>query len=135
MKSMVVIRRPRDGAVLVSTGEDADGNRFERPLGGHAEFCESAADTACREIREEIAQELRDVRLLHVLENIFELDGVAGHEVVFLFEARFADDSAYDIDEQVILDELPQRVRVRWREPPASTPRLVPDGIQQLINP
>ena len=35
IKAMAVIRRPRDGALLVS--EPADGS-FARPLGGHVEF-------------------------------------------------------------------------------------------------
>lgn len=48
-----------------------------RPLGGHVEFGEYAAATVHREFAEEIAQPLTDVRLLGVLENIFEWQGAA----------------------------------------------------------
>lgn len=54
---MVVIRRPRDGALLVSESADPSGTLFHRPLGGHVEFGELAADTARREFAEEIEQQ------------------------------------------------------------------------------
>lgn len=130
---MVVIRRPRDGAFLVSSDVDAAGNVYERPLGGHVEFGELAADTARREIGEELGQQLRDLRLIEVLENIFVLDGVQTHEVVFLYEAGFADERAYESDEQVIRDDPSGRIRVRWRDPNLMAPRLVPDGIGKVI--
>lgn len=66
IKAMAVIRRPRDGALLVSESPDP---LFQRPLGGHVEFGEYALETVHREFREELAQELTDVRLLGVLEN------------------------------------------------------------------
>ncbi len=68
IKAMAVIRRPRDGALLVSESADP---WFQRPLGGHVEFGEYAADTIYREFLEEIGQVVTNVRLLGVLENIF----------------------------------------------------------------
>jgi ADP-ribose pyrophosphatase YjhB (NUDIX family) len=133
VKSMVVVRRPRDAALLVSRDADAAGNEYERPLGGRVEFGEFAADAACREMREEIGQELAGLRLLGVLENVFELDGVPGHEIVFVFTARFRDETAYDVEEQVILDDASGRVRVRWRDRLATAPPLVPGGIGRMI--
>ena len=49
VKAMGLIRRPRDGAWLVSEGTDPDGTLFHRPLGGHVEFGEHALDTVHRE--------------------------------------------------------------------------------------
>jgi hypothetical protein len=40
---MVMIRRPRDGALLVSESRAPSGELFHRPLGGHVEFGEYAA--------------------------------------------------------------------------------------------
>ena len=77
---------------------------FQRPLGGHVEFGEYALDTIHREFLEEIGQVLTDVRLLGVLENIFGWRGGTEHEVVFIFTAAFADEAAYEIEEQPILD-------------------------------
>ena len=91
IKAMAVVRRPRDGALLVSEPVSGSDPPFQRPLGGHVEFGEYALDTVRREFGEEIGQELTDVRLLGVLENIFTLDGIDRHEIVFVFDAQFAD--------------------------------------------
>ena len=49
VKAMAVIRRPRDGALLVSEHTDPALEPFHRPLGGHLEFGEYAAATVRRE--------------------------------------------------------------------------------------
>ena len=128
IKAMAVIRRPRDGALLVS--EPADGS-FQRPLGGHVEFGEYAVDTIHREFGEEIGQRLTGVRLLGVLENIFPWHGGTEHEVVFIFSAAFADEAAYEIEEQVIADDSDSRVV--WRAPGTVSPPLYPAGLTELI--
>jgi ADP-ribose pyrophosphatase YjhB (NUDIX family) len=128
IKAMAVIRRPRDGALLVS--ESADGS-FQRPLGGHVEFGEYARDTIHREFGEEIGQRLTDVRRLGVLENIFPWRGGTEHEVVFIFTAAFADPAAYEIEEQVIADKTDDRVI--WRASGTVSPPLYPAGLAELI--
>ena len=131
IKAMAVIRRPRDGALLVSESVSGSDPLFQRPLGGHVEFGEYALDTVRREFAEEIGQELTGVRLLGVLENIFGWRGRTEHEVVFIFTAAFADASAYEFEEQRILDN-PDR-RVRWRPADAVSPPLYPAGLPDLI--
>jgi ADP-ribose pyrophosphatase YjhB (NUDIX family) len=125
---MAVIRRPRDGALLVSESADPP---FQRPLGGHVEFGEYAADTIHREFLEETGQVVTDVRRLGVLENIFGWRGGTEHEVVFIFTAAFASAAAYEIEEQLILDN-PER-RVIWRPADAVSPPLYPAGLSELI--
>lgn len=127
---MAVIRRPRDGALLVSEAPDGS---FQRPLGGHVEFGEYAADTLHREFGEEIGQRLTGVRRLGVLENIFSWQGGTEHEVVFIFSAALADEAAYEITEQVIRDDTEPKSRVLWRPPDAVSPPLVPTGLTELI--
>src|SRR5215472_16876456 len=124
---MALISRPRDGALLVSEEADPSGQVFHRPLGGHVEFGEYALATVHREFREEIGQALTGVRLAGVLENIFVWSGATKHEIVFVFTAAFADEAAYEIGEQVILD-APDRTRVIWRPPGAAIPPLYPEG-------
>jgi ADP-ribose pyrophosphatase YjhB (NUDIX family) len=131
VKAMAVIRRPRDGALLVS--EHDDPAPFHRPLGGHVEFGEYAIDTVRRELLEEIGQPLAGVRLLGVLENIFPWAGSLEHEIVFLYAAAFADEAAYEIDEQPIRDEEPGRTRVIWRPADAVSPPLYPQGVTALL--
>lgn len=131
LKAMAVVRRPRDGALLVSEHVDSRDPPFQRPLGGHVEFGEYALDTVRREFAEEIGQELTGVRLLGVLENIFGWRGGTEHEVVFIFTAAFAAAPAYEIEEQRILDN-PDR-RVLWRPADAVSPPLYPAGLTELI--
>ena len=134
VKAMAVVRRPRDGALLVSEHMDPAAAPFHRPLGGHVEYGEYALDTLHRELREEIGQALADVRLLGVLENIFPWDGGIAHEIVFLYAAAFSDPAAYEIDEQGIRDEADGRTRVVWRPPGALSPPLYPAGLAGLID-
>jgi ADP-ribose pyrophosphatase YjhB (NUDIX family) len=131
LKAMAVVRRPRDGALLVSEHVDSGDPPFQRPLGGHVEFGEYALDTVRREFAEEVGQELTGVRLLGVLENIFGWRGGTEHEVVFIFTAAFAAAPAYEIEEQRILDN-PDR-RVLWRPADAVSPPLYPAGLTELI--
>ena len=130
IKAMAVIRRARDGALLVSESADP---LFQRPLGGHVEFGEYAVDTIHREFLEEIGQELTDVRLLGVLENIFPWQDGTEHEVVFIFAAAFADEAAYEIEEQLIRDDTEPKDRVIWRPANAVSPPLYPAGLTELI--
>jgi ADP-ribose pyrophosphatase YjhB (NUDIX family) len=68
----------------------ADGDTFYVPLGGGIEFGERAADAVVREFREELDREVAVERLLGVLENIFEVGGELGHEIVFEYAVAFA---------------------------------------------
>lgn len=80
------------GRLFVAEGHDPiKDETFYRPLGGGIEFGESAADALRREFREEMGQELAELRLLGVLENLFTFAGEPGHEIVLVFGARFAD--------------------------------------------
>ena len=83
-----------------------------------------------REFQEEIGQALTRVRPAGVLENIFQWDAATQHEIVFVFTAAFADDAAYEIHEQRVLD-APEATRVLWRMPGATVP-LYPVGVAEI---
>lgn len=127
---MALIRRPRDGALLVASAPSED---FERPLGGHVEFGELAEATVRREFLEELGQELGAVRLLGVIENLYADGTTTVHEIVFLFEAAFVDPAAYEIADQGIRDHPTGEVRVTWKRPGESGVRLVPEAIARYI--
>jgi len=87
----------RGDRILVSFGVDPrTGGRYARTLGGAIEFGERAEDAIRREMREELGADIRNPRLLGVLENIFELLGHRHHEIIFVFDAVFADTTLYD---------------------------------------
>jgi len=133
IKAMAVIRRPRDGALLVSESASGPEPPFQRPLGGHVEFGEYALDTIHREFGEEIGQVLTGVRPLGVLENIFPWRDGTEHEVVFIFSAAFASAAAYEVEEQLIRDDTEPKSRVLWRAADAVSPPLYPAGLTELI--
>jgi 8-oxo-dGTP pyrophosphatase MutT (NUDIX family) len=97
--ALCLVRRPHDGAILAAEGFDhVKGQRFYRPLGGEIEFGELAVDAAKREMIEETGAEVADLRLLGVFENLFSFLGRPGHELVWLFEGVFLDQSYYDCE-------------------------------------
>jgi ADP-ribose pyrophosphatase YjhB (NUDIX family) len=133
VKAMAVIRRPGDGALLVSEHANPEGRPFHRPLGGHVDFGEYSIDALHREFAEEVQQRLARVRLLGVLENVFEWASAVQHEIVFVYLASFADIAAYDVAERTIADESADGARVIWRPADATSPPLYPEGVAELV--
>ncbi len=61
---------------------------YHRLIGGGVELGETHRDAIVREVGEELGAVVRDLRYLACVENIFLIDGVPGHEVVFLYAGR-----------------------------------------------
>lgn len=132
----LALATPRRGDdLLVFEGHDpARGQPFYRPLGGGIEFGETAESAVRRELREELAVDLLDVRQVAVLENIFHGSGHAGHEIVFVFDCRLGDQSLYDRDlVGEILDDA--GTKVMWRPLSSFDARspLYPVGLPDLL--
>lgn len=128
----------RGDRILVSENYDpARGETFYRPLGGGIEFGERSIEAARREIREELGAEVRNLRLLGVLENIFSFDGKPGHEVVFVFDAAFEDPSFYERQELTGFEGENEPFRVVWKRlsdfGPGGPP-LYPDDLLGLLH-
>ena len=125
----------RGDAILVTEGFDTVNNqRYARPLGGGVELGETSEQTIVREIREEIGAEVRDLQLLGVLENLFDLDGRQQHEVVFVYDGRFMDELLYKSTEISMLDGG-WKTGAIWRPLAWFDEQcpLVPAGIEKLV--
>ncbi|MBX3054416.1 MAG: NUDIX hydrolase [Caldilineaceae bacterium] len=134
--SLALIRRPSDGKWLAMQGADPSKDReFYRPAGGGVEFGESSRDAVCREMLEEFSAVVEAVRLWGTTENIFHYMGEMGHEVVFLWECRFVDESLYSQDE-LPLTEGDEQVAAHWIDPDDLAARgipLYPDGLSAML--
>jgi 8-oxo-dGTP pyrophosphatase MutT (NUDIX family) len=123
--------------ILVARGVDpATGEPFYRPLGGGVEFGERAETALRREMMEELGATIDDVRPIAVLENIFEYAGRPGHEIIFVFDARFSDPSWYLRPELPVTEAGSGWEPARWIsiEALSSGPeRLVPRGLLSLL--
>lgn len=101
----VAIIKNLKGEILVSPGYDnVKKESFFRLLGGGIEFGESSLTALQREFKEELTAELIDCQLLKIEENIFSYQDEAGHEIIFIYKANFADSSLYEKTEFFILD-------------------------------
>jgi ADP-ribose pyrophosphatase YjhB (NUDIX family) len=125
----------QDDQILVVEGLDSvKGSHFARPLGGGVEMGENSAQSLKREIREEMAQEITDIKLLGVLESLFTYNGAAGHEIVFVYDARFVDKTVYQCS-QISVREPGWASTAVWRHLNSfgAEYRLVPEGLMQLL--
>jgi ADP-ribose pyrophosphatase YjhB (NUDIX family) len=123
--------------ILVGFAYDAlKAERYCRPPGGAIEFGERAADALRREMQEETHAQIDEPRLLGVLENTFELEGVPKHEIIFVFDAAFADPGLYDLDE-LVLHETGWDGSLKWvslGDCRNGTIALYPDGLLALLD-
>ncbi|GGL62152.1 NUDIX hydrolase [Halocalculus aciditolerans] len=84
--------------VLVAEHETPDGETFYRPVGGGVDFNERSDDAVIREFREELDAAFAPEARLAVLENRFEWDGEARHELVFVYAGHLVDDELRERD-------------------------------------
>jgi ADP-ribose pyrophosphatase YjhB (NUDIX family) len=134
--ALAAVRRGDD--LLVYEGVDrVSGQRIHRPLGGGVEFGERAIEAVRRELREELAAELTNVSLLGVLENVFQWEGRAHHEIAFVFAADLVDKTFYERDDLGTVldadDEVSWQPISRFVRPDPAVPALLPPGLLGLL--
>jgi 8-oxo-dGTP pyrophosphatase MutT (NUDIX family) len=125
--------------ILVFKGHDSKkGEDFFRPLGGGIKFGETSKEALRREIKEELKADIKKPILLGVLENIFTYEGVAGHEVVYIYDAKFKDKSLYQKEKLNAIegekDEFHfDAVWIKLSELKKKQIPLYPDGLLELL--
>ena len=124
-----------DGRLLaIDDFDPTKQQRFWVPVGGRVEFGETSRQAIIREIREELDAEVLDLELLGVLENLFTFDGDEGHEIVFIYDARFAETAMYGAGSLKGM-EGDKQFEAHWIDAntPAHNQPLYPDGLLNLI--
>lgn len=100
IRNIVICIIESGNKIFVGEGSDkVKGETFYRPLGGGIEFGELAWEAAVREFREEMDTEIEIISCGATLENIFEFEGVKGHEIVIVLHAKFKDAAIYTLDD------------------------------------
>jgi len=151
MEWIVVIRFDRDGycfnyrvaAVAIHDQRillhRADYDSFWTLPGGRAELGESAEDTIRREMREEISTDVNVRRLLWLVENFFEYDGLKYHEVALYFLTDFPAESRPLTQSTFESRDGETRLTFQWfpieRDALAAlplVPSFLPAGLQDL---
>jgi 8-oxo-dGTP pyrophosphatase MutT (NUDIX family) len=85
--------------ILVAEGYDSVKDEyFYRPLGGGIEFGESSVETICRELMEELNEEVdrESLKYLGAVENIFHFNGTASHEIVLIYDGVLKESGLYE---------------------------------------
>lgn len=128
------------GRILAARGYDEIKEQiFYRPLGGKIEFGERGAETVVRELQEEIQADVKNLRYLGTLENIFTYAGELGHEIVLVYDGILVDKKFYQrelIEGREDDDEL--LFTAHWLPLEAfegkDAPPLYPDGLLELLH-
>lgn len=134
-KSVCLFRH--EGRILLAEGYDPVKNtHYLLPIGGGVDFGETSVAAAIREVEEEIGAKAVELILLGVSENIFEYNGKPGHEIVFVYEGRFADEAFYQQEIVHGVESNGMPIVMRWIEQTAvlsDALTVFPDGIKGML--
>jgi ADP-ribose pyrophosphatase YjhB (NUDIX family) len=137
IRTKVICVFKHNNQILVGDCIDPTKNQlFYCPAGGGVEFGETTADAIKREIKEELNAEITDIELLGVLENLFTFDGQQGHEIVFVYDAKFMDQSFYSNKNLKGTESNGMRFNAIWinlDDINENTPPIYPDGLIDLL--
>ncbi len=103
--------------ILVHQGYDElKKEYFYRPLGGGIEFGESSIDTICRELMEELNVEVDrgSLKYLGTLENIFEFNGIPGHEIIMIYDGALKNSGLYE-QTAIVGKEADEEIQAVWK--------------------
>lgn len=132
--SLCVIKRGVD--ILVGQGfDDVKQQEFFRPLGGGIEFGEYSQDALQREFMEELNTQLKNIKFLTTIENLFTFNGQSGHEITLIYQADLVNKELYEQDGISILDSK-RGLKAFWKPiDDFKTGKLIiyPEGIIQLF--
>ena len=131
----VALFRRRDEILVFEVPDPVKRVTGWRLPGGTIEFGELGREAVVREIREELDAEVVDAGYLGTVENIFTYLGVALHELVRVYTARFADPRLYDQARFDCVEANGVQFTCIWK--PIAVFRagtlLYPDGLLELI--
>ncbi|HJR81112.1 MAG TPA: NUDIX hydrolase [Anaerolineales bacterium] len=130
----------KNDRILVAEGYDPiKGETFYRPLGGGIEFGEHSEETIRRELMEEIGADVAQdsLRYLGTVENIFTFNGIAGHEIVMIYDGALKESRLYDQALIVGREANGEEIHAMWKKLDdfrAGKSILYPEGLIELLS-
>lgn len=135
VKAMLIAPNAEGTAHAVSLNAPTTENPagYHRLIGGGVEFGETHEAAIRREVDEELSAAIRELRLVGSIENIFRIDGVIGHEVVFVYTGRLDPEPA--LRGATLTESDGSVVPVVWRPLADDDEQLpvYPDGALHLL--
>ncbi|MEZ4663218.1 MAG: NUDIX domain-containing protein [Caldilineaceae bacterium] len=131
----ICVFRVEERILVFEAFDSVKGSPFYRPLGGGVDPGETTRAAVAREIREELGHEITDLVLLGVIENLFTVEQRVGHEIVFVYDGRFVDETVYAQEYLTVVEDNGDVLRARWREISSfdAYHRLVPPELFGLL--
>jgi ADP-ribose pyrophosphatase YjhB (NUDIX family) len=133
---VICVFRNGNRILVIDAFDPAEKTRFHVPAGGGIEFGETSEVALRREIREEFEAEIEVPRLLGVLENVFTYNNQEGHEIVFVYDAKFTERAMYGRNPIEGRESNGENIIAIWLDLDVvvleATP-LYPDGLLELL--
>lgn len=107
-----------------------------RPLGGHVEFGETRETALRREFMEELGVEIEITSSWRMFENLYEHEGVVGHEIILAVSIGLLDSSIYAKERIVFSEDSGAESIARWfsvKECKRGEIALFPDGLVDIL--
>ncbi|MFC3059478.1 NUDIX hydrolase [Paenirhodobacter populi] len=128
----------REGRLLAAEVlDDAGRVKGVRPLGGTVEFGETAEAAVIREFCEELGVAIEIVGSPVFMENIYTHEGSLGHEVLAIFDVKFADTDFVNETRIEFHEDSGAQCFAEWFSLDAldqpDQPRLYPDGLKAYL--
>ncbi len=107
-----------------------------RPLGGHVEFGETRETALRREFMEELGVEIDITSAWRMYENLYEHEGLVGHEIILAASVGLRDSSLYTQERVVFSEDSGAESVARWfsvKECKRGEIALFPDGLVDTL--
>jgi len=134
IRPVALLLAAKNNKILVIAANDYVKNEdFYRLIGGGIEFGETGAEALKREVKEEIKAEIKNIKYLGIIENIFNFEGKKMHELTLVYRADFKDKNIYKKQNIKILDSWHPQKAYWLNKKAVLKAKFYPEGLNKFI--